>query len=431
MDPIAVVTAILTFATVVSDTIELKQAFSKTPKVLKELERDYRVNLKIIAHAAIAQRESRRLRRPSPLFAGTDIKLELTESMDAIRTAVASLLDQISNATPPPGLRHHGLGEMLLLQYGAKASVHDADGKTPLHTATGQDNVSVTAALLAEDIACCKRSRVDRANACDAQGRPALWYASGLGSAPSVFDLLVSLGPVVVNHECRDEDLPTALWAAAARAASTPPALLGAGANHSLTIYATLLGWRDGKNLNAPIIDVNAGDGEDATPLMHATEAGQLRLVVAVYKADARRRDDFGNDAFAAACAGKHLSTAAFLLGRPVHGDDGGLHGRGLDEANAKGQSALHLAAELGTWRWCGGSSSRAPTPQGSSRPEEPLGVEAEDPLGPTSAAFRNINHMATANLPPSRTRQLTAATLGQLKVLSVVEFLIDRCIYT
>ncbi len=96
---------------------------------------------------------------------------------------------------------------------------------------------------------------------------------------------------------------------------------------------------------------MDARDGKGATPLMFAARAGWLRVVrvlVARYGADVAVRDGEGDDAFAVACGCGRVGAATFLLGRQVRGEDGVLGDRDVDVGNAKGRSALGLAAHGG-----------------------------------------------------------------------------------
>lgn len=103
----------------------------------------------------------------------------------------------------------------LLLQHGAKVSVHDSHGRTPLHVAELGDSVSVVKAILSNDINCIE-TFLDRANALDTAGHPVLWNASARKQPSAVFNHLLTLPPAVINFRSpSDTQYPTALWAAA------------------------------------------------------------------------------------------------------------------------------------------------------------------------------------------------------------------------
>ncbi|KAL1838435.1 hypothetical protein VTJ49DRAFT_2658 [Mycothermus thermophilus] len=301
----------------------------------------------------------------------------------------------------------------LLLRYGARISVHDRHGDTPLHIATRNDKLSVAKTLLTRSISCAEPSPIDRANAVDARGRPALWYASASGTSNRVFTYLLTLGPGVVDRRCashpdypENDEFPTPLWIAASQGRlATARALLGAGANPRVLgpgrstllhkanwlgmgtcekdtnpgLYRGLLAHgadasaRDNADRQPlhfaaaagevemclallehrhtetsqagekflPVVDVR--DKRGATPLMFAAGAGQgrvVRVLVTRYGADARARDENGNDAFAAACERGYLTTAAFLLGTYPE--------RNLDERNKRGETVLKRARANG-----------------------------------------------------------------------------------
>ncbi len=298
----------------------------------------------------------------------------------------------------------------VLVHNGARISVLDNvpskdERETPLRIATRKDSKELAQILLEEGpdpplnadpaTPATPTTAIVRANAHSGGGQPALWFASGHGALPQVFQLLISLGPEVINHICADPRLPTALWAAAAmNQIAVATTLLNAGADPRIpaegnstllhkvnwpvfdALYPLLLDHGAAPNtpdaqgrqplhlaaraghlaacealLGRDGVDVDARDGEGATPLMYAARAGCLRVVralVARHGADAALRDGEGDDAFAGACALGRVGVATFLLGRQVRGEDGVLRDRDVDVENVKGRSALGLAARGG-----------------------------------------------------------------------------------
>ncbi|KAK5651840.1 hypothetical protein OQA88_11609 [Cercophora sp. LCS_1] len=309
----------------------------------------------------------------------------------------------------------------LLLKHGARVTVQDLAGRTPMHLAEARDGVEVIAALLTEEVSCAE-SRIDRANARDSQGHTVLWrYARGHSTSHNIFNHLLNLGPEVINFQHNDLELPTVLWAALAR--GSPPIarlLLDTGADPSIrsssssssnnnnnnnnnNSFSTLLHkvtWPAVEELypdlirhgadptalegatareetirrqpihcaatagklaiceillalgepNNRLVDINTLDSDARTPLIAAAEAGHLRLVhtfVVNHNADVSLRDNFGHDAFMAACLGGHVTIASFLLGRQFI-RNGAVCDRGLDETDEQGLSALHIAVALG-----------------------------------------------------------------------------------
>ncbi|KAL2269666.1 hypothetical protein VTJ83DRAFT_1850 [Remersonia thermophila] len=158
---------------------------------------------------------------------GRDQHLAIIEMMLCAGTIDPNFLSPEAGAYPIHLAARQGdvLLVELLLRYGARVAVHDQRGDTPLHIANRSNNRPVVDALLATGVPCAEPSPADRANALDAFGRPALWYASGLGPpSGGVLDRLLTLGRDVVNRRCKNtaanpssDELPTALWAAASQ----------------------------------------------------------------------------------------------------------------------------------------------------------------------------------------------------------------------
>jgi len=310
----------------------------------------------------------------------------------------------------------------LLIQHGAKVSIHDNQGRTPLHVAAElsvNDSISlavVKAILSTTDMGNCVERFLDRANAVDSAGHTILWKASASISSPrkqptaaatatatAMFQYLLTLPAEVINFRSpSDKEYPTALWAAfsprgcveTARAllfqANADP-LVRAERDNNCTLlhkvewptvgilYDELISkcavWAKLKPVTEyspdpdkhspdlvpdseskttcrevnycttpnnlgfqPIhlaassgllplchsllsrgIDINTPDAQGATPLSLASEAGHFSLVydfVVNRGADVTVRDEFGHDAFVAACSGGHVPVACFLLGR-------------------------------------------------------------------------------------------------------------------
>jgi ankyrin repeat protein len=189
----------------------------------------------------------------------------------------------------------------LLLRYGASMGTRNSQGETALHVATRTDDLDMVKALLSDDIRFSDEipieSPTERANKLNNQGHPALWWAAAEGSSNEVFKYLLTLGPEVVNFQCEDVDLPTALWAAASLGRlDEARALLRNGADPMVRDrdQSTLLHkayWPDMAHrsgfdaaglyvdlLERPNIDAAARDREGRQPIHFAAAAGELAM---------------------------------------------------------------------------------------------------------------------------------------------------------
>lgn len=264
-----------------------------------------------------------------------------------------------------------------LLDCHAAPNDPDKRGQTALHIATRKDMEKAVDLLL--------RKNADP-NAMDKEGRTPLWHAAWYGDSPKAFQILARQGAKVINHYCADQQMPTALWAAAASsclpaaktllkahadtgvlddqgstllhkaawpiATKITPLLLEEGAN-------VLVKDNDGKLPlhhaaavgKKSIVDallkrmgdggVNETDSEGATALIRGVQSGSLPLVRCLaekWKAVCSAQDQKGNGAFYYACAYGHILVTTYLLGL----------GADINERNNQGNTPLHVAAKWG-----------------------------------------------------------------------------------
>jgi ankyrin repeat protein len=262
----------------------------------------------------------------------------------------------------------------LLLESGAAVSARDEGGQTALHVAAKR-NDGEAVRLLFEFGAL--------PNVEDSRGRTPLWHAAWYESTPNTFDLLKGRGTTVINYECNDPKMPTALWAAAANGLlDRATALLTSGASAevkdsrgrmllhrvewpAIVALAPLLiekgadpcepdgegklplhraaeqGRMDMVAHLLPRTPVDSVDGHGATALMLAARKGSLPLVHYLVRERGARwdiRDQVGNDAFYMACAKGHFVVATYLLGVD----------RNINEGNNEDDTPLHAAARGG-----------------------------------------------------------------------------------
>ena len=264
-----------------------------------------------------------------------------------------------------------------LLKSRALPDASDKHGQTALHLAARRNMKEAVELLLLKNA---------NPNAEDNEGHTPLWYLAWYGGSPEAFEILAQRGADVVNFVCRDPDMPTALWAAAASPClSTARNLLNAGANprvedcHGSTLLHKA-GWDIASDLAPELLAKDADvlakdregklplhraaaagktgvverflermedgaveekDGEGATALIHAAQKGSLPLVRCLtgrWRANCSAQDRRGNGALYYACANGHILVATFLLGL----------GTNINQGNKQSNTPLHVAARWG-----------------------------------------------------------------------------------
>jgi ankyrin repeat protein len=267
-----------------------------------------------------------------------------------------------------------------LLKCRAAPDARDKHGQTALHIAARKDMESAVELLL--------RKKADP-NAEDNEGRTPLWHAAWHGDSPKTFQVLIrpnAQGTDIINHHCRDPDMPTALWAAAASPClETAQALLKAGArtevlDHQGSTVLHKAAWPIAAAIAPLLLDrgaevsvqdkegklplhraaavgktsiveallermddggVNETDRQGATALILGAQRGSLPLVRCLtekWKAKCSVQDQWGNGAFYYACANGHILVATYLLGL----------GADINEGNKEGDTPLYVAAKWG-----------------------------------------------------------------------------------